>query len=168
MDILSSRASNITHLAMDGLLERQRAIGANIANVETPGYQRKEVAFESQLSEIIETEDLKDYIKGQNSIKPVKTKSATYDDFMRLQDAQQARRPLTIQEKQFLITNSYGKYDPQVMDDVFSEGTLDGNNVELEKEMMDLSKNGMKYVTLSGLEKKYFSGISEVIRGGGQ
>ena len=60
MDILSSRASNITHLAMDGLLERQRAIGANIANVETPGYQRKEVAFESQLSEIIETEDLKD------------------------------------------------------------------------------------------------------------
>ena len=34
--------------------------------------------------------------------------------------------------------------------------------------MMDLSKNGMKYVTLSGLEKKYFSGISEVIRGGGQ
>ena len=66
MDILSSRASDISHLAMNGLLERQRAIGANIANVETPGYQRKEVAFESQLSEIIEKEDLKDYIKVQN------------------------------------------------------------------------------------------------------
>ena len=164
MDILSSRTSNITHLAMDGLLERQRAIGANIANVETPGYQRKEVAFESQLSEIIETEDLKDYIKGQNSIKPVKTKSATYDDFMRLQDAQQARRPLTIQEKQFLITNSYGKYDPQVMDDVFSEGTLDGNNVELEKEMMDLTKAGTRYVILSNLERKAFTNINDVIK----
>ena len=68
MDILSSRTSNITQLAMDGLMERQRAIGANIANVETPGYQRKEVAFESQLSEIIEKEDLKDFLKGQNSI----------------------------------------------------------------------------------------------------
>ena len=48
---------------MDGLVERQRAIGANIANCETPGYLRKEVAFESQLSEIIEKEDLKNYIK---------------------------------------------------------------------------------------------------------
>lgn len=162
MDILSSRASNISKLAMDGLLERQRAIGANIANVETPGYLRKEVAFESQLSEIIEREDLKDYIKGQNSIKPA---HATYDDFMQMQEAQQYRRPLTTQEKQYLITNSYGQYDPQVMDDVFSEGTLDGNNVELEKEMMDLNKNGTKFVVLSNLEKKYFSEINGVIRG---
>ena len=55
----------ITDLALDGLLERQRAISANTANVMTPGYQRKEVSFESQLSEIIEKDDLKDYIKGQ-------------------------------------------------------------------------------------------------------
>ncbi len=165
MDILSSRTSKINHLALDGLQERQRAIGANIANVETPGYIRKEVEFESQLSEIIEREDLKDFIKGQNSIKP---KSATYDDFMRMQYAQDNKRPLTMQEKRFLISNSYGQYDPQVMDDIFSEGTLDGNNVELEKEMTDLSKNGVKYVTISKLEQKYFNGIADVIRGGGQ
>lgn len=165
MDILSSRTSNITDLAMDGLLERQRAVGANIANVETPGYQRKEVAFESQLSEIIEREDLKDFIKGQNSIKPA---HRTYDDFMQMQEAQQYRRPLTIQEKQYLISNSYGSYDPQVMDDVFSEGTVDGNNVELEKEMMDLNKTGTQYVILSNLQRKYFTGLNEVIKGGGQ
>ena len=165
MDILSSRASDISHLAMNGLLERQRAIGANIANVETPGYQRKEVAFESQLSEIIEKEDLKDYIKVQNSIKPA---PKTYNDFLQLQEGQMYRRQLSPQEKQYLISNSYGQYDPQVMDDIYSEGTLDGNNVELEKEMMDLNKNGTKFVVLSNLEKKYFSGMSEVIRGGGQ
>lgn len=163
MDILSSRTSNITQLAMDGLMERQRAIGANVANVETPGYQRKEVAFESQLSEIIEKEDLKDFIKGQNSIKP---KPATYNDFMQMQEAQQYKRPLTIQERRYLISNSYGQFDPQVMDDVYSEGTIDGNNVELEKEMMDLNKNGTKFVVLSNLEKKYFSGLSEVLRDG--
>lgn len=161
MDILSSRTSNITQLAMDGLMERQRAIGANVANVETPGYQRKEVAFESQLSEIIEKEDLKDFIKGQNSIKP---KPATYDDFMQMQEAQQYKRPLTIQERRYLISNSYGQFDPQVMDDVYSEGTIDGNNVELEKEMMDLNKNGTKFVVLSNLEKKYFSGLGDVIK----
>lgn len=161
MDIISSRTSNITQLAMDGLMERQRAIGANVANVETPGYTRKEVAFESQLSEIIEKEDLKDYLKGQNSIKP---QPATYDDFMRMQTAQQNKRPLTLQEKRYLISNSYGQYDPQVMDDVFSEGTNDGNNVELEREMMDLNKNGTKFVVLSNLQRKYFSNLGDVIK----
>ena len=165
MDILSSRASDISHLAMNGLLERQRAIGANIANVETPGYQRKEVAFESQLSEIIEKEDLKDYIKVQNSIKPA---PKTYNDFLQIQEGQMYRRQLSPQEKQYLISNSYGQYDPQIMDDIYSEGTLDGNNVELEKEMMDWTKNGTKYLMLSNLERKYYSGLSEVIRGGGQ
>lgn len=163
MDILSSRTSNITQLAMDGLMERQRAIGANIANVETPGYQRKEVAFESQLSEIIEREDLKDFIKGQNSIKP---RPVTYDDFMEMQVDKEYKRSLTPQEKRYLITNSYGKFDPQVMDDVFSEGTQDGNNVELEREMMDLNKNGTKFMVLSNLERKYFSGLAEVLRDG--
>ncbi len=163
MDILSSRTSNITQLAMDGLMERQRAIGANIANVETPGYQRKEVAFESQLSEIIEKEDLKDFIKGQNSIKP---KPVTYDDFMQMQVDREYRRNLTPQEKRYLISNSYGKFEPQVMDDVFSEGTQDGNNVELEREMMDLNKNGTKFMVLSNLERKYFSGLGEILRDG--
>ena len=165
MDLISNRTSNISHLAMNGLLERQRAIGANIANVETPGYQRKEVVFENQLSEIIEKEDLKDYIKGQNSIKPA---PKTYNDFLQIQEGQMYRRQLSPQEKQYLISNSYGQYDPQIMDDIYSEGTLDGNNVELEKEMMDLTKNGTKYLMLSNLERKYYSGLSEVIRGGGQ
>ena len=44
----------ISHLGMNGLMDRQQAISSNIANVMTPDYQRKEVAFESQLSESIE------------------------------------------------------------------------------------------------------------------
>ena len=68
MDLISNRAIEVMHLGMDGLLQRQHAIGSNIANVMTPGFQRKEVAFESQLAEIIEKDDLKEFIKGQNSI----------------------------------------------------------------------------------------------------
>ena len=71
MDLITSRTIDILHLGMDGLMDRQHAISSNIANVQTPDYKRKEVAFESQLAEIIEREDLKDYIKGQNSIKYV-------------------------------------------------------------------------------------------------
>ena len=54
MDLISSRTIDILKLGMDGLMERQHAISSNIANVNTPDYQRKEVAFESQLAEIIE------------------------------------------------------------------------------------------------------------------
>ena len=68
MDLISNRTIEITKLGMDGLIDRQQAISSNIANVMTPAYQRKEVAFENQLAEIIEKEDLKEYIKGQNSI----------------------------------------------------------------------------------------------------
>ena len=71
MDLITSRTIDILHLGMDGLMDRQHAISSNIANVQTPDYKRKEVAFESQLAEIIEREDVKDYIKGQNSIKYV-------------------------------------------------------------------------------------------------
>ena len=69
MDLITSNTMNIMKLGMDGLMERQRAISANIANVMTPGYVRKEVSFESQLSEIRTNADLQDYIKGLNSIK---------------------------------------------------------------------------------------------------
>ena len=62
MDLITDRTINITQLAMSGLVDRQHAISSNVANVMTPGFQRKEVAFESQLSEIREKEDLKDYI----------------------------------------------------------------------------------------------------------
>ena len=54
MDLISSRTTDILKLGMDGLMERQHAISSNIANVMTPGYQRREVAFESQLAEIME------------------------------------------------------------------------------------------------------------------
>jgi flagellar basal-body rod protein FlgB len=160
MDLISSRTIEITKLGMDGLLDRQQAISSNIANVVTPGYQRKEVAFESQLSEIIEKEDLKDYIKGQNSIE---YKPPMVDVFTG--DVHTYRTP-TMQEKAYLQTNTlFDEFKPQYVTDVYSGTNADGNNVELEREMMDLSKTGTKYLTLSNLERKQFTNLSYVIQG---
>ena len=159
MDLISNRTSEILKLGMDGLMDRQHAISSNIANVMTPGYQRKEVAFESQLAEIIEREDLKDYIKGQNSIKYV---PPTVDVFTG--DIHEYRTP-TIQEKAFLMSDSYADFKPQYVIDVYSGSNSDGNNVELEREMMDLSKTGTRYLVLSNLARRYYTGMSEVIKG---
>ena len=159
MDLNSSRTIDITKLAMDGLMDRQQAISSNIANVVTPGYQRKEVAFESQLAKIIEGEDLKDYIKGQNSIEYIPPNVDVFTG-----EVHRYRTP-TLQEKAYLQANLYEEFKPQYVTDVYSGSNSDGNNVELEREMMDLSKTGTKYLVLSNLERKQFSELQEVIRG---
>lgn len=159
MDLISNRTIEITKLGMDGLMERQHAIASNIANVMTPDFQRKEVAFESQLAEIIEKEDLKDYIKGQNSIE---YKPPMVDVFTG--DVHTYRTP-TRQEKAYLQASTMEQFSPQVVTDVYSGSDSKGNNVELEREMMDLSKTGNRYLVLSNLERRQFSHLSEVIRG---
>lgn len=159
MDLISSRTTDILKLGMDGLMERQHAISSNIANVMTPGYQRREVAFESQLAEIMEREDLKDYIKGQNSIKYVPPNVDVFTG-----EIHTYRTP-TMQEKAYLMTNSCEDFKPQNVTDLYSGSNSDGNNVELEREMMDLSKTGTRYLVLSNLARRQFTGLSEVIRG---
>ena len=161
MDLISSNTMDIMKLGMDGLMQRQKAISANIANVMTPGYVRKEVSFESQLSEIRESADLQDYIKGLNSIK---YEPRTIDELT--QQAPKYYRTPTMQEKAYLMSDITAGYDPQVLDDIYNGPSTDGNNVDLEKEMMDLSKTGSKYLILSNLESRTFSGLSDIIRVG--
>lgn len=159
MDLISSRTIDILKYGMDGLMERQQAISSNIANVMTPDYQRKEVAFESQLAEIIEKEDLKDYIKGQNSIEYVPPNIDVFTG-----DIHTYRTP-TMQEKAYLMSNSFEDFKPQYVTDVYSGSNSDGNNVELEREMMDLSKTGTRYLVLSNLARRQFTTLSSVIKG---
>jgi len=159
MDLISNRTIEITKLGMDGLLDRQQAISSNIANVMTPAYQRKEVAFESQLAEIIEREDLKDFIKGQNSIK---YEPPNVDVFTG--EIHTYRTP-TMQEKAYLKSDTMADFKPQYVTDLYSGSNADGNNVELEREMMDLSKTGTRYLVLSNLQRRQFSELTSVIRG---
>lgn len=159
MDLISSRTIEITKLGMDGLMDRQQAISSNIANVQTPYYQRKEVAFESQLAEIIEKEDLKEFIKGQNSIEYIPPNVDAFTG-----EVHRYRTP-TLQEQAYLQSNIFDEFKPQYVTDVYSGTNSDGNNVELEREMMDLSKTGTRYLVLSNLERRQFSELSSVIRG---
>lgn len=159
MDLITSRTMDITKLSMDGLMDRQHAISSNIANVMTPDYQRKEVAFESQLSEIIEREDLKDYIKGQNSIKYVPPNVDVFTG-----EIHRYRTP-TMQEKAYLKSNTMEDFKPQYVTDIYSGPNVDGNNVELEREMMDLAKTGQQFLVMSTLERRQFANIRNAIMG---
>lgn len=151
MEIIDSRTRNITHMALDGLYERQKAIASNTANVLTPNYQRKDILFENQLRNIIEDENLKTEIKVTNSAKfkqnPV--------------EALKSQDPAQIA---FMQRNSLGDFKPEVLED-FSDGTSEGNNVVLEDEMMAAARTGTQYTMLSNLMSKSFQGLERVIKG---
>ncbi len=52
--IFNNRAIRLLSGALDGLASRQSAISSNIANAETPGYERRDVAFEQQLRSAVD------------------------------------------------------------------------------------------------------------------
>jgi flagellar basal-body rod protein FlgB len=49
MSYTSLDAMNKTSLMLDLISQRQRALGSNIANVDTPGYVRKDIDFSTYL-----------------------------------------------------------------------------------------------------------------------
>lgn len=158
MDLISTRTIDMTKLAMDGLLMRQKAITANTANVMTPDYQRKEVNFENQLKEIVEKDDLKTYIKEQNSIQYNPTS-------IDLAMGNANNQGLTSQQARYLQSDVYGAYNPQIVDDTISGTDSNGNNVSLESEVMDMANVGMKYNILANLEQKQLRLIAGSIKG---
>lgn len=160
VDLITNRTIDITKMAMDGLMMRQKAITANTANVMTPDYQRKEVNFESQLKEIIEKDDLKQYIKEQNSLQynPSSLDMVTNQSF---------NQGLSIQESNYLQSDIYSSYNPQITDDTSSGSDSTGNNVNMESEVMDMANVGLRYNVLANLEGRQFKLIGDVIKGNG-
>lgn len=154
MEALGSyRTIEITRLALDGLTMRQQAIAANTANVTTPNYQRKEVAFEDQLQDMIQKEDLKENIKSANSA-AISYNATSLDDI---------RQP-NVQQMALLNKNSFDSYKPEVIRDMSASDPATENNVNVEKEMMDMAKAGTEYGILANLEAKMFGGLSEIIK----
>jgi len=152
MDMINNRTKEIAHMALNGLYERSKAISANTANALTPGYQRKEVSFEQSLREIIKREDEKEEIKIQNSIQYQKTGSF-------------GQSPEQIA---FLNTQINQGYMIDVQNDLKESDGLDGNNVNIEVEMMDEAKTGMQYQVISNLLSRSYKTLNAIIVGQNQ
>ena len=164
VDLISTRTIDLTKLAMDGLMERQKAISANTANVMTPGYVRKDVSFENQLQNIISDDDSKEQMKLQNSLQYNPT---TVDLAMgSIGDSNSNKSQLTQADKAFLQSDIYSGFSPQVSDDTTSAADQTGNNVNMESEIMDMAKTGTKYNVLANLETKAMENIASAIKGG--
>ncbi len=97
---ISDTTTEVLHRALDGLDRRQQAIAANVANLETPGYQAREVSFEDSLRSAAATGRPGDAtISVERSLAPTRLNGNNVNiDFEILAAAENAlRQQLTVQ-----------------------------------------------------------------------
>ena len=69
-DILSDKITTALAKALEGYAARHKAIAANIANAETPGYKRVKVSFEEDLRQALTDSDKERAVKSMQNISP--------------------------------------------------------------------------------------------------
>jgi len=107
----------------------------NIANVDTPGYDRKHVEFDSAFAKAL---------KGSHSI----TTRVTRERHFRVPETDPMRvKPVVISNNHYVMR-------------------MDDNNVDIDKEMVDMAKNTIQYNALVQKVSKDFARLKLAIREG--
>ena len=121
---------------MDVLSDRHDIIASNIANANTPGYKEKELNFGKVMEALVPS----------GSSMPMKSDSE--------KDLSAESGYAQISENPGYI-NSFVKNaaDPSVP-------ALDGNTVDLSKEMTDMTSNAIRFQAVAGLLSKKFSELN--------
>jgi len=127
-------------LATSALAERFNAVAENLANVNTPGYKKKEVTFEENLRSAL------DMRRSPETL------------------------PMEITNKMHISQGSAALVDPDdfhadELTDTEGECRLDGNNVEPEIEMAKLAETKMAYNGILRMMGKRASMIKTAIGG---
>ncbi len=121
----------ILEKSMDVESLRRKVIANNVANVDVPHFKRSEVNFESELKRAL----------GENS------------------EVNENRLPAILTDEKhipFYETRDVRTVSPRINVDYTTSMRNDGNNVDIEKEMVDSSKNTMRYNALvSALNHNY-------------
>jgi flagellar basal-body rod protein FlgB len=149
--LISSFTSQLVDKAMDGVVMRHTAIASNLANVDTPGYQHRQVAFEGDLQRAI----------GKFRGKADGMTIASND----VELGMQASNPLHLSPTP--IFNSLDEITPRITSTSDTAYRNDGNNVDVEHEMVDLARNTEHFLALARLNRQIDDGLRKVISSSG-
>ncbi len=122
-------------VALQGLNMRSKAIAGNLANTNTPDYKRKIVGFEEQLRQVQSQLRLSDIPLATTNGKHISNE-----------------------------VNSIRDVQPKIETDP-SSIFVDHNNIDIDKEMLELTKTGLSYKAISSMSKKYFEQMKGIVRG---
>lgn len=152
MDLITSLTSQVMNKALDGLSQRHKAIASNLANVDTPGYRRRDVSFEGALEKAMQATE------SQTSSK---NRPASNDEPL----AMRATRPEHIALGQ--LWQTVDQVQPEAIESEGVQFRNDGNAVDVETEMVQLAKNTERYTAIANLQSRSMKGLKSVINGGG-
>ncbi|MDD9898670.1 MAG: flagellar basal body rod protein FlgB [Candidatus Melainabacteria bacterium] len=134
----SSPVNNLEY-AMKGLSLRSKAIAGNIANINTPDYKRQVVNFEETLQKQSQKQESDPDV-------PDVTMAATAPGHLAPEETvRENSLNISIEEDQTFHTN--------------------GNSVDIDREMVELSKTGLRFKALTKLAGKRFENMKGIIRG---
>ncbi len=126
---------NLLEKSLNASWARNDVISQNLANVDTPKYKRKDIAFEELLNDSM----------GR------------------------AKLEGNLTDKRHIAINSsdIDKVEPAIVDDNSDLSMrIDGNNVDIDREMANLAKNTIKYNALVQMINSNYSKIKNVIAEG--
>lgn len=130
------RTQDILQRSMSASMIRQEVIADNIANADTPHFKRSEVAFESELARALNSYDPRTF--------PEAVTNSRHIPFYRPKD--------------------YREVKPIVYVDYTTSYRNDGNNVDIEKEMVDAKENALRYMAMAQRVSDNFKTLSIVMK----
>lgn len=133
MSIVSDSTNLTLRAGLNRRAERQNLLASNLANIDTPGFQPKDLAFEGALKEAAEALDT-------NSLPMVRTESGHMSSSV-----------ISIEPHDDLVER------PDVVD------TLDGNGVDLDKELVRTTDNAMKFTGSAEMLRRRYNILQSVI-----
>jgi flagellar basal-body rod protein FlgB len=129
--------TSILEKGLDAVWTKNEVLAANIANADTPGYKSKTVDFESVFSQVLQTGGLFAADRTDSSFGSALSRTLDLDDLK-----------AKISENQAISQK------------------LDGNTVDLDREMTDLAENSILYDTLTYAVSKELGRIKMILNEG--
>lgn len=117
------KTQNILEMGLNNSVLRRKVLADNIANVDVPHFKRSEVTFEANLQRAIQSEE----------------------------NAAKEQLPTQISDERhihFFKPKNYQDVKSRVNIDYLTTMRADGNNVDVEKEMVTAARNQMSYSIL--------------------
>lgn len=128
---------DILQRSMDAALVRRQVISNNIANADTPNFKRTDVNFEAELKRALDSENVK--------VTPeARVNDPRHIPFHRAVD--------------------YRSVKPRRVLDYLTQTDNNGNNVDIEVEMMSATQNQMMYQLMTQSVSNQFAQVNLVLR----
>ena len=133
--LLNSDYTTVLKKTLDAQAARQRAHAQNIANAETPGYQRVKVEFEDLLKDVVDQAGIGDIKRSDPNHLPNKGAA----------------------ELEAL--------EPKIRKEMPDPNGTGVNGVNIDEEMAEMAETQLRYLTAMELLKRRYANLKSAIKG---